>query len=209
MGEARESNLIMKLFVLAQTFLTFTHAQTVSCYWDHGTSGQNQKCLPDFYIKGGCESGSRSDCRIDGKKASFGVKCCPADNSVPLTNRDEENCTWTMLNSGKSIDCAIKKQGEYPEQEQYNEHYTAMGRCSSSVGHENGGDCASKQMNNRSHGVFCCETDGRKDVSSCGWIYTTYGVKSECPRGFAVAGYCGVNNKGNCPQDSFLGIQCC
>ena len=72
-----------------------------------------------------------------------------------------------------------------------------------------GGDCASKQINNRSHGAYCCETDGIKDVSSCGWIYTAYGVKSECPREFAVAGYCGVNNKGDCPQKTFLGIQCC
>ena len=72
-----------------------------------------------------------------------------------------------------------------------------------------GGDCASKQINNRSHGAYCCETDGIKDVDSCGWIYTAYGVKSECLREFAVTGYCGVNNKGDCPQKTVLGIQCC
>ena len=34
--------------------------------------------------------------------------------------------------SGSQIDCGIKKQGNYPEQEQYNENYVALGRCSTS-----------------------------------------------------------------------------
>ena len=142
----------MKLLAIAQVLIGTTSAQTVSCYWDPGTSGQKQKCLPDFYIKGGCESGSRNDCRIDGKTTSFGVKCCPADNSVPLTNRDEENCTWTLLNSGSSVDCGIKKQGNHPEQSQYDENYVAMGRCSTSSSISNGGACVSKQASDRSHG---------------------------------------------------------
>ena len=87
----------MKVFVFASVFLSTIEAQ--GCYWDPGSSGQNLRCLPDFYVKGGCESGSRNDCRIDGKTTSFGMKCCPADKNVPLTNRDEDNCTWTMLNS--------------------------------------------------------------------------------------------------------------
>ena len=88
----------MKYFALVPTFFFTSNAQ-VGCYWDPGTSGQNLRCLPDFYIKGGCESGSRDDCRIDGSKTAFGMKCCPADKNVPLTNRDEDNCTWTLLNS--------------------------------------------------------------------------------------------------------------
>ena len=87
----------MKVLVFSPVFLSTIQAQ--GCYWDPGSSGQNLRCLPDFYVKGGCESGSRNDCRIDGKTTSFGMKCCPADKNVPLTNRDEDNCTWTMLNS--------------------------------------------------------------------------------------------------------------
>ena len=30
------------------------------CYWAIGETGDFLECLPDFYIKGGCESGSRS-----------------------------------------------------------------------------------------------------------------------------------------------------
>ena len=34
------------------------------CYWAIGESGDFLECLPDFYIKGACESGSRSDCKF-------------------------------------------------------------------------------------------------------------------------------------------------
>ena len=34
------------------------------CYWAIGETGDFLECLPDFYIKGGCESGSRSDCKL-------------------------------------------------------------------------------------------------------------------------------------------------
>ena len=34
------------------------------CYWAIGESGDFLECLPEFYIKGGCESGSRSDCKL-------------------------------------------------------------------------------------------------------------------------------------------------
>ena len=34
------------------------------CYWAIGETGDSLECLPEFYIKGGCESGSRSDCKL-------------------------------------------------------------------------------------------------------------------------------------------------
>ena len=34
------------------------------CYWAIGETGDFLECLPEFYIKGGCESGSRSDCKL-------------------------------------------------------------------------------------------------------------------------------------------------
>lgn len=34
------------------------------CYWAVGETGDFLECLPEFYIKGGCESGSRHDCRL-------------------------------------------------------------------------------------------------------------------------------------------------
>ena len=34
------------------------------CYWAVGETGDFLECLPEFYIKGGCESGSRSDCKL-------------------------------------------------------------------------------------------------------------------------------------------------
>ena len=37
----------------------------------------------------------------------------------------------------------------------------------------------------------------------------SYGVKKECPLGLAVAGFCGVNNKSDCKNNSFVGIRCC
>ena len=85
----------MKIFAVA----LFATIEAQGCYWDDGKSGQNVRCMPDFYIKGGCESGSMNDCRVGSEKTAFGVKCCPADRNVPLTNRREDDCTWTMLNS--------------------------------------------------------------------------------------------------------------
>ena len=85
----------MKFF--AVTLFSTINAQ--ACEWKKGNSGQNIRCDPDWYIRGGCESGSALDCRVNGNKAAFGVKCCPADRNVPLTNRREDDCTWTMLNS--------------------------------------------------------------------------------------------------------------
>ena len=86
----------MKFFAVT-IFATTINAQ--NCEWKKGNSGQNIRCDPDWYIKGGCESGSAKDCRVNGNRADFGVKCCPADRNVPLTNRKEDDCTWTMLNS--------------------------------------------------------------------------------------------------------------
>ena len=34
------------------------------CYWAVGDTGNFLECLPEFYIKGGCESGSRHDCKL-------------------------------------------------------------------------------------------------------------------------------------------------
>ena len=67
--------------------------------------------------------------------------------------------------SGNNVDCALKKQGNHPEQSQYNQNYVALGRCSTSgahLGDGTGGHCASRQINDRSHGAWCCETDGKK-----------------------------------------------
>ena len=116
------------------------------------------------------------------------------------------------LFSGKNVDCALKQQGNHPEQPQYNQNYVALGRCSTSgahLGDGTGGHCVSKQIKDRSHGAWCCQTDGKKVMSSCGWIYASYGVNTECPKDYAAAGFCGANNKGDCPQNTFYGIQCC
>ena len=48
-----------------------------------------------------------------------------------------------------------------------------------------------------------------KIMSTCGWLYAPYGVNTDCPKDYAAAGFCGVNNKGDCPQNTFFGIQCC
>ena len=87
----------MKIFAIA----LFATIEAQGCYWDDGRTGQNVRCMPDFYIKGGCESGSQDACRVGaiGVNSAFGVKCSPADRNVPLTNRREDDCTWTMLNS--------------------------------------------------------------------------------------------------------------
>ena len=85
----------MKIFAVA----LFATIEAQGCYWDDGKTGQNVRCIPDFYIKGGCESGYYDACRIGGVNSAFGVLCCPADRNVPLTNRREDDCTWTMLNS--------------------------------------------------------------------------------------------------------------
>ena len=64
------------------------------CYWTGAGSGSQLECLPEFYIKGGCESGSRDNCHVDGiiGSQSFGIHCCPVDRSLALGNRS--NCTW-------------------------------------------------------------------------------------------------------------------
>ena len=100
-----------------------------------------------------------------------------------------------ILFSGKFIDCNLD----------YVPGRAAMGRCSTSRNISAGGDCG----NDRSHGVRCCETEYIPDSISCGWTFASYGVKLNCPAGFAATGYCGVNNKGDCIGGNFLGINCC
>ena len=64
------------------------------CYWTSAGTGFNIDCLPDFYIKGGCESGSRDDCKFDGILGgeAFGIRCCAVDRSLDLG--DKYNCEW-------------------------------------------------------------------------------------------------------------------
>ena len=102
---------------------------------------------------------------------------------------------WKYFFSGKYIDCNLD----------YVPGRAAMGRCSTSRNISAGGDCG----DDRSHGVRCCETEYIPDSISCGWTFASYGVKLNCPAGFAATGYCGVNNKGDCIGDNFLGINCC
>ena len=66
----------------------------LDCYWAVGQSGNKVECLPDFYIKGGCESGSRDDCNFGGILGgdSFGINCCPSDRSISFENRSD--CQW-------------------------------------------------------------------------------------------------------------------
>ena len=97
--------------------------------------------------------------------------------------------------SGKYIDCSVD----------FVPGRAAMGRCSTSRNISAGGDCG----DDRSHGVRCCQTEYRPDYVSCGWTFASYGVKLDCPAGFAATGYCGVNNKGDCIGGNFLGINCC
>ena len=179
----------MKLVALT---LGLVHAQGQNCYWAGQKSGGYIECLPDFYIKGACESGSRNDCNIDGgvigTDASFGIKCCPADKNLDLTN--QRDCVWLGADSGIDLPC---QNGQ-----------AAFGRCSTSARSGKGGDC-----NNVSHQVKCCSSAIEVNKSTCGWIYASYGVKKECPSGTAVAGFCGVNNKSDCKQNSYIGIRCC
>ena len=117
-----------------------------------------------------------------------------------------------VLFSGKNVDCALKKQGNHPEQSQYNQNYVALGRCSTSGDHVSdvsGGHCESKQVKDRSHGAWCCQTDGKKQMNTCGWIYASFGVKTECPKDHAAAGFCGTNSLGECPGGNWYGVQCC
>ena len=95
-GYKRKTEFKMKL--LGFLFATSATASLIKapgdCYWTSAGSGSNIECLPEFYIKGGCESGSRDNCHIDGLvgSQSFGVHCCPVDRSLSLGGRN--NCTW-------------------------------------------------------------------------------------------------------------------
>ena len=98
-------------------FVAVAQSQS-SCYWAGTTSGKYLECLPDFYLKGACESGSRNDCNIDagiiGTDASFGIKCCPTDRNLDLSSRGE--CLWVGGDSGINVAC--------------NNGMAAFGRCS-------------------------------------------------------------------------------
>lgn len=133
------------------------NAQVGGCYWTGSKSGQFLECLPDYFIKGGCESGSRNDCNIDagivGTDASFGIKCCPSDRS--LNFHGQEECLWIGGESGANVACGNGR--------------AAFGRCSTSQRSGGGGDC-----NKMSHQVKCCDSDSTIDEDSCGWIYARY-----------------------------------
>ena len=88
---------------LKMNFLKFLSATSAAaslikgpgdCYWTSAGSGYNIECLPEFYIKGGCESGSRDDCKFDGILGgeAFGIRCCPVDRTLALGERN--NCEW-------------------------------------------------------------------------------------------------------------------
>lgn len=79
-----------------------------------------------------------------------------------------------------------------------------FGRCSTSQRSGNGGDC-----NKMSHQIKCCDSDSKVNQEKCGWIYGKFGTKQQCPGGNVVAGFCGVNNKADCPHDTYVGIYCC
>ena len=98
--------------------------------------------------------------------------------------------SYTMFLSGETVECP-------------NEQF-AFGRCSTSHRDDEVGDC-----DGNSHASLCCDSNSKTKTPTCGWIYASYGTKTECPNGLAVAGFCGVNNKGDCPNNNFLGIRCC
>merc|ERR1712156_823907 len=182
----------MKLSVVVGVIGSVKSQGPTGCYWAGSKSGEFVECLPDFYVKGACESGSRNDCNIDagiiGTDASFGIKCCPSDRTLDFTNQDE--CLWLAADTGENLACG--------------EERAAFGRCSTSARSGKGGDC-----NNTSHQAKCCNSKTQIDEDTCGWIYASYGVKKECPAGTAVAGFCGVNNKSDCKNNSFVGLRCC
>ena len=85
------------------------------------------------------------------------------------------------LTSGQNVDCPGQK--------------AAFGRCSTSQRSSSGGDCTGSA----SHSTQCCDSTGLVKESTCGWIYSKYGVKTNCPANMIVAGFCGVNNKRHGP----------
>ena len=109
--------------------------------------------------------------------SGFGIQCCPVDRSLNFGDRDQESCNWYGGSSGENIAC--------PDAQ------AAFGRCSTSARDEAGGDCG-----NLSHQTQCCSSNSSVKESSCGYIYGSYGAKTNCPNGLVVAGFCGVNNKG-------------
>ena len=83
--------------VLAVLALTAQAAPGPSdgCYWQSSKSGGYIECLPDYYIRAACESGSRDDCHVDshvGHGASFAIECCPSDRTLNFAN--PQNCQW-------------------------------------------------------------------------------------------------------------------
>ena len=108
----------------------------------------------------------------------FGIQCCPVERGLNFGDRDPESCNWYGGGSGDSISC--------PDQQ------AAFGRCSTSAREDAGGDCG-----NVSHQTQCCSSNASVKESSCGYIYGSYGTKTNCPNGLVVAGFCGVNNKGS------------
>ena len=81
----------------------------------------------------------------------------------------------------------------------------AFGRCSTSQRRTNGGDCP----DDVSHSTQCCDSSSTISDNSCGWIYVQSGMKQKCPSGYLISGFCGVNDKARCPNESYLGIRCC
>ena len=167
-----------------------------ACYWQGAKSGTYLECLPDYYIRGACESGSCDDCQVDssgiiGSDASFGIRCCPSE-SWPggLDFHEQRDCEWLGGDSGVNVPC---KQNR-----------AAFGRCSTSQRSNGGGDC-----NNMSHQVKCCTAKSEINEETCGWIYGRYGTKQNCPDPKVVTGFCGVNNKSDCANNKYMGIRCC
>ena len=98
------SNLIMRLFTVYTITFASQHLRDLteeSCHWMAGHSGQYIDCLPDFYVKGACESGHNNDCKIDSLKGkdAFGLKCCPATKELDF--RHSHNCQWLGGKTGE------------------------------------------------------------------------------------------------------------
>ena len=92
----------MKFFFLLTLTSASPSLREDNCYWSAGHSGQFIECLPDFYIKGACESGSSNDCKVLlTKKDSFGVKCCPVTEELNFGNT--QGCKWLGGNSGDKV----------------------------------------------------------------------------------------------------------
>ena len=64
------------------------------CYWQSSKGGGYIECLPDYYIKSSCESGSHDSCHVDGMmhSSSFAIECCPTDKNAPFGSA--ANCQW-------------------------------------------------------------------------------------------------------------------